>query len=258
MCKRRDILLNNAFWLGTWTLWQRDVVRFLRQRSRIIGALVPPVVFWFLIGSGLGASFRGPNYLQYFFPGTILLIVLFSSIFSTISVIEDRHQGFLQGVLVAPLSRTTVVLGKILGGTTLAVGQASLFLLAAPWAGLTVSSWSLVLAVLFLSAIGLTALGFLLAWSLDSTQGFHAVMNLFLIPMWLLSGALFPISGAAPWVGGMMRLNPLHYALDTLQSAFWVAGEPLAVAPAWHGLAVSALFSVLMTLACLWLVRRRA
>src|SRR5690242_17600116 len=110
------------FAIASGALWQREMVRFVRQRSRVIGGLVPPIVFWFLIGSGLGTSFRlampagatpsGTNYLQYFFPGTITLIVLFTAIFSTISVIEDRHEGFLQSVLVAPLSRQSLVFGK--------------------------------------------------------------------------------------------------------------------------------------------------
>src|ERR1041384_8208853 len=128
------------FCLASFTLWQREIVRFFRQRSRVIGALGPPILFWFLIGSGLGNSFHmglstpaeGINYLQYFFPGTVSLIILFTAIFSTISVIEDRHEGFLQSVLVAPLSRLSLVLGKILGGTTLAFVQALLFLCLAP------------------------------------------------------------------------------------------------------------------------------
>src|SRR5262249_33631763 len=150
-------------------------------------------------------------YLQFFFPGTVTLIVLFTAIFSTISVIEDRHEGFLQSVLVAPQSRLTLVLGKILGGTTLAFGQAVLFLCLAPVAGIRLplaSAPSLFLNLLVI-AFGLTGLGFLLAWKLDSTQGFHAIMNLLLIPMWLLSGALFPAAGAAPWIRALMTINPL-------------------------------------------------
>src|ERR1051326_4551649 len=119
------------FFLASATLWQREIVRFFRQRSRVIGALAPPILFWFLIGSGLGNSFRSAssfapvasspdvNYLQYFFPGTVTLIVLFTAIFSTISVIEDRHEGFLQSALVAPLSRISIVAGKIAGAASL-------------------------------------------------------------------------------------------------------------------------------------------
>jgi ABC-2 type transport system permease protein len=230
-----------TFWLASFTLWQRELVRFFRQPSRVIGAFAPPVLFWFLIGSGLGKSFmispelRGTGtpeqtYLHYFFPGTIALIVLFTAVFSTISVIEDRHEGFLQSVLVAPLSRVTLVLGKVLGGATLAMIQAVVFLFLAPLAGLTLpaASWIYVLAILGLMSIGLTGLGFILAWKMDSTQGFHSVMNLFLIPMWLLSGSLFPASGASPWVALLIRWNPLSYGVFALQQHLLVHGQPLA------------------------------
>jgi ABC-2 type transport system permease protein len=214
--------------LATYTLWLRDIVRFFRQRSRIVGALGTPIVFWFLLGSGLGRSFAAPpgaaadpaGYLTYFFPGTLALIVLFTAIFSTISVIEDRQQGFLQGVLLAPVPRVTIVLGKILGGTTLALLQAAAFLLLAPIARVPIAASSLpaLLAVIALLGFALTGLGFLLAWSLDSTQGFHAIMNLFLMPMWMLSGAVFPASGASGWVRVLMTINPLTYGVAALRA----------------------------------------
>src|SRR5258708_8454880 len=125
------------------------------------------------------------NYMQYFFPGTIILIVLFTAIFSTISIIEDRHEGFLQSVLVAPVSRASIVLGKIAGGTTLAFIQGVIFLCFCPLVGISVGFVPLLrlLATLLLISFGLTGLGFVIAWQLDSTQGFHAIMNLVLIPM---------------------------------------------------------------------------
>ena len=225
--------------LATYTLWLREIVRFYRDRSRVLGALGSPLVFWFLIGSGLGRSFHGGpgqqtlpgGYLQYFYPGTLALILLFTAIFSTISIIEDRQAGFLQGVLVAPVPRSAIVLGKILGGTTLAAIQGGIFLLLAPFAHVTLRPADvpgLVLVILFAS-FGVTGLGFLLAWRLDSTQGFHAIMNLFLIPMWILSGALFPASGAAGWIRGLMLVNPLTYGVSALRVLFAggaIAGEP--------------------------------
>src|ERR671923_1995413 len=126
--------------LAVGTLSWREIVRFVRQRSRVTGAFAQPLVFWLLLGGGLKASFRPPglpegtSYVEYFYPGAIALVLLFTAIFSTISVVEDRREGFLQGVLVAPVRRSTIVLGKILGGTTLAVAQAALFLLLAPLA----------------------------------------------------------------------------------------------------------------------------
>lgn len=209
------------------TLWKRDMTRFFRDRPRVIGGLVPPVVFWLLIGSGLGTSVRVPGapegltFLQYFYAGTLVLIVLFTAIFATISIIEDRREGFLQSVLVSPAPRLAVVLGKVLGSATVALLQGAAFLLLAPAAGIEPGAAGLAtaLAALTLSALGLTALGFCIAWALDSTQGFHAVMNLFLIPMWMLSGALFPASTAPAWLKAVIAVNPTAYAVTALQRA---------------------------------------
>ena len=212
--------------LATFALWRRDVVRFLRQRSRVVGALGTPIMVWVLLGSGLGSSFRadtadGPvgGYLEYFYPGTLALILLFTAIFSTISVIEDRDKGFLQGVLVAPVPRAAIALGKILAGTTLALMQAGVFLLLAPLANVSISWASLPLMAVVLGtlAFALTGLGFMLAWMLDSTQGFHAIMNLFLFPMWLLSGAVFPPTGAAEWIRWVMLINPMTYGVSAIR-----------------------------------------
>lgn len=233
-----SLVFSNVFALATLSLWRREVVRFLRQRSRIIGALGTPVVFWLLIGSGLGRSFSvgsaasdgnaggadaSVTYLEYFFPGTMALIVLFTAIFSTISIIEDRREGFLQGVIASPAPRGAIVLGKVLGSTTLAVGQALLFLIVAPLAGVPVETggFLLLFVILVILGVGLSGLGFLIAWPMDSTQGFHAIMNLFLVPMWLLSGALFPSSGAMSWVGWIMAVNPLSYGVAAIRRALY-------------------------------------
>ena len=216
----------------TISLWQREIVRFYRQRSRIVGALATPILFWLLLGSGFAGTFRsgadagGVGYAEYFYPGTMIMVVLFTAIFSTISVIEDRKEGFLQAVLVAPVARSTVVLGKILGGTTLALGQALLLLAAAPLLGfrLGIADVLLIVAILFVVAFALTTLGFLIAWKMESTQGFHAIMNLVLIPMWLLSGAFFPASGASGWLRAVMFVNPLTYGVAALRRSLYAGG----------------------------------
>lgn len=221
-----------SFGLPLVSLWWREIVRFYRQRSRVAGLLGTPLLFWLLIGSGFGDSFRsgGVGYLEYFFPGTVLMIVLFTSIFSNMSVIEDRREGFLRSVLVAPIWRGALVGGKILGGATLALLQGLLFLLLAPLLGIrmTAAQSAGAAAILFLIACALTAVGFYFAWRVDSVAGFHGVMNLILMPMWLLSGALFPASGSHPWVGWLMRLNPLSYGLSALRQALYgeAAGGP--------------------------------
>ncbi len=244
-------------WLPVMSLWRREVVRFLRQRSRVIGALGTPIVFWLLIGSGLGRSFRPPgtavgkdvHFLEYAFPGTLALIVLFTAIFAMISIIEDRKAGFLQAVIASPASRISIVLGKVLGSTTLALGQAALFLLLAPLAGvpLTIPTVLGTMAVLFLVSLGLSGLGFLIAWPMDSTQGFHAIMNLGLMPMWLLSGAFFPAGGASGWLRTIMAINPLTYGVSAIRHALYagagvvVPGEPSAS----FALLVTVLFATL-------------
>jgi len=214
--------------LPSLSLAKRELVRFLRQRHRIIGALATPIVFWLLIGGGMGHSFRaggpgGGNYLQYFFPGTVLMILLFTAIFSTISIIEDRREGFLQSVLVAPVPRAAIVLGKVLGGSALAFGQGLLFLLFAPLVGVrpTVAGVAAALLVMAVVSVALTALGFCIAWRMSSTQGFHAIMNLFLMPMWFLSGALFPVENASAPLRWVMRLNPLTYGLSGLRQSLY-------------------------------------
>jgi ABC-2 type transport system permease protein len=216
--------------LPIYSLWLRDLVRFLRQRSRVVGSLATPVLFWFVLGSGLGRSFSAGaetggagGYLEYYFAGTVALIVLFTSIFSTISIIEDRREGFLQGVLASPAPRAAIVIGKVLASATLATLNAALFLLLAPVAGipLTPTAAILALAIVLLIAIGLSALGVFIAWMLDSTQGFHAIMNLVLVPLWLLSGAFFPASGAAGWVRWVMAANPLTYGVAALRDALY-------------------------------------
>jgi ABC-2 type transport system permease protein len=256
--------------LPAMTLWQREVVRFLRQKNRVIGALATPIMFWFVIGSGMGSSFHpsgapeGFTYLEYFFPGTLLLIMLFTAIFSTISIIEDRREGFLQGVLVAPISRTAIVLGKLLGGSTLALLQSilfiALFFAISPWTGFPIPSVSALLALiplLFVIGFGLTALGYLIAWPLDSTQGFHAIMNLFLMPLWLLSGALFPADGASTWVKFFILINPLYYGLTALHLILFAPMNPPSAGPSMElCIAVLCGVAVVLLAASAWLTQR--
>lgn len=217
--------------LPAFTLWWRELVRFYRQRSRVVGVIASPLVFWLVIGSGFGTSFRSGNapgqqhYLDYVYPGALIMIVLFTSIFTMMSVIEDRKEGFLLSVMVAPVPRSAIVLGKVLGGTTLATAQGLIFLLFAPFVHVNMNLVQFLLVVLtvFLVSFSLTALGFAIAWPMDSTSAFHAIINLFLIPLWLLSGALFPLSGASTWLRWLMRINPLTYGVEALRSLLYPA-----------------------------------
>jgi len=219
----------SSLFLPIATLWQREIVRFLRQRSRVFGAIGQPLLFWLLLGAGLSPSFQPAgapehiSYLEYFFPGTILLILLFSSIFTNISIIEDRREGFLQSVLVAPIHPAGLMLGKVLGGATLALAQAIVFLLLAPTIGISLSFGMAIasVAVLAVLALGMTALGFAIAWRMESTQGFHLIMNVFLIPMWLLSGAFFPATGTPKPLQWIIAINPLTYGVSALRQCMY-------------------------------------
>lgn len=223
-------------WLAVLTLWWREINRFRRQPSRWISALTQPLVFWLLLGGGLSASFRPPGvpadtgYLEYFYPGVIVLVMLFTAIFATIAVVEDRHEGFLQGVLVAPVSRASIVLGQALGSATLAWLQGIIFLILAPLAGIPLSPASVLGVVIVLAglAFSLTNLGLIIAWRMQSTQGFHAIMNLILMPIWLLSGAFFPVSGVPFWLAWLMRINPLTYGMAALRRCLYLGHSDAA------------------------------
>ncbi len=229
------------------TLWRRELVRFFREKGRVVGALGTPLIFWLVIGSGFDNVFRpagadeSVGYLAFFLPGIVVLVLLFTAIFSTFSVIEDRQAGFLQGVLVAPVSRQAIVIGKLLGGTTLAVGQ-GLLLVAIAWlapnvnVSLTVGRFFGLVGVLTLVAFGLVGLGFTLAWRMTSSQGFHSILYLMLMPMWLLSGAVFPAESAPPWLAFLMAVNPLTYGITAVRATlgFELPGSeaslPIAIA----------------------------
>lgn len=249
--------------LPAFTLWWREIVRFYRQRARVVGVIASPLLFWVVIGSGFGTSFRSgqaagqQNYLDYFYPGVLVMIVLFTAIFTMMSVIEDRNEGFLLSVLVAPVPRAAIVLGKVLGGTTLAAVQGLVFLVFSPLVGihLTLGSFGLIALTVFLVSFALTALGFAIAWPMDSTQAFHAIVNMLLIPLWLLSGALFPLSGAAGWMRFCMMLNPLTYGVEALRGSLFPEAPTQFSLPV--NLAVTAVFCLLTFVAAWAIVNRR-
>lgn len=250
--------------LPAFTLWWREVVRFYRQPARVVGVIVSPLLFWVVIGAGFGKSLQAAatgtgSFLHYFFPGALLMIVLFTSIFTMMSVIEDRNEGFLLSVMVAPVHRSGIVLGKVLGGTTLSAVQGLLFLIFAPLIGIPIGleQFLIVALVTFLVAFALTALGFAIAWRMESAQGFHAIINLFLIPLWMLSGALFPVNGASGWIRLLMRVNPLTYGMDALLLTLFPATAPATSLALWPSIAILALFAGVVFLAGFILANRR-
>ncbi len=252
----------------------RDLRRFFRQPSRIVGSAAQPLILWVVLGAGLGGSFRpggggsgagaGVDYLEYFYPGIVVLTLLFTAIFSTISVIDDRHHGFLQAVLAAPVSRASLVLGKTLGGVAIASLQAGILLALAPLAGFRASAmdWPLLVLAIPLSALVFTAIGFAMAWWIDSTQGYHAIMSVVLIPLWILSGAMFPASGDSRWIAALMAFDPMTYTVSAVRRGFHGASLPAGLVPGHSSvtmdLALIALSALVALTAAVALCRRRA
>lgn len=230
----------------------REWVRFFRQRSRVIGAFATPVLFWVMLGFGADRVFSaegsGVGYSAYFFPGALVMILLFTAIFSTITVIDDRNEGFLQGVLVSPASRSAIVLGKALGGTGIAMVQAVLFLLFYPlvadWPGM--GAMLLVIPAMAVLAMGLTGLGLVMAWRMDSTAGYHAMMNILLMPMWFMSGAVFPVATAPIWMKAVMAINPLTYGHQVVSGLLLAGDAPDGLVPMWAAVLIVIGFALAM------------
>ena len=272
---RKDEPLTPQPWRASASLAWREILRFFRQPNRIVGSIGTPVLFWLLFGTGLKNSFSlsaagqsGTSFLEYYFAGSLVLILLFTSIFTSISIIEDRREGFLQGVLVAPVPRWSIVLGKVLGGSCIALLQGLIFLLLALTLDIKLQLLAVIqlIGLLALTSLALTSLGFFFAWRTDSSQGFHAIMNLVLMPLWLLSGGFFPIpawSASGPWSDRLlhvaMRANPLTYAVAGARHL--LEGPSPAAAAFTPGLAtcwgITLAFSVLAFAAAVWVSGQR-
>jgi ABC-2 type transport system permease protein len=220
----------------------REIVRLVREPTRIVALLGTTLLFWLVVGGGFADSFAAPDasgegdglsYGAYLLPGMVAMVVLFGTIVGAIGLIQDRHDGFLQSVLVSPAPAWSVALSKTFGGVCTTLAQALPILLAAPLLGLEVTALGVATGFLAIAcmAVGVLNVGLLLAWRIDSVAGFHGVMNLILLPMWLLSGALFPAEGAAGWMRVIMYANPLHWCHRATAGSLGI-GEP-AGALAW-------------------------
>jgi len=200
-------------------LVRREMRRFVRQPSRVVATVGTPALIWLFLASGFAGSFAPPDseagsYAEFAIPGMATMVVLFSTIFASISLIQDRQAGLLQSVIVSPCSSGVIVASKVLSGSAIASAQAVLVLamgfVVGPGPGF--AGFLLSIGAVVASAVMLTSLGLTLAWWVNSSSGFHGVMNLVLMPMWLLSGAIFPVEGASFWMRVLTLANPLHYA----------------------------------------------
>ncbi len=212
---------------AVYIIWYRDILRYWRDRWRLVASLAQPLLFLVVFGSGLSSSLggglfdggRGLSYIQFMFPGIIGMSILFTAIFGAMSIVWDREFGFLKEVLVAPIDRWAVAVGKALGSTTQAMIQGLIILILAPFVGVHLSLLT-VLEIVPLAAVlafGLSSLGVAIASMMRSLQGFQVVMNFLMMPMFFLSGALFPLTNLPGWMTVLTRINPASYGIDPLR-----------------------------------------
>ncbi len=251
---------------GIYTIWYRDILRFWYDKMRMVGAIIFPLLFLFVFGSGLGArmEFLGPgiDFTKFIFPGIIGMTVLMTSFMAGISVVWDREFGFLKEVLVAPISRVSVAVGKTLGAATVAMFQGVLILLFAPLIGISFSAWTVLalLPLMFLLAAGMGSLGILLATRIKSMEAFQAVTQMLMFPMIFLSGVFFPLQGLPAWMSVLVKINPATYGIapirqvvlgSSLDSSFGINlfGHTMSI---WNNIAVMAGFGAVMILLAMW------
>jgi ABC-2 type transport system permease protein len=221
---------------AVYIIWYRDVIRYFRDRFRLLVSLVQPLLYLVIFGTGLSSSLRGIgggagggfagglDYKQFLFGGVIGMTILFVSMFSAVSIVWDREFGFLKEILVAPIKRSAVAIGKTLGGATQAMVQGAILLLLAPVAGvkLTLVSVLEVIPLMFITAFALTAVGVALASRMRSMQGFQGMMNFLMMPMFFLSGALFPLRGLPDWMTVLTHADPLAYGVDPIRKVILI------------------------------------
>ena len=213
---------------GIYIVWWRDVIRFWRDRMRLVASLAQPLLYLVVFGSGLssalGRGFAGGaagdvSYTQFIYPGVISMSVLFTSIFGAMSIVWDREFGFMKELLVAPIDRSAIAIGKTLGGATQGVIQGVILLILAPFVGVSLTPLSVIelIWLIFVLAFGLSAMGVAIASRMRSMQGFQVVMNFLMMPMLFLSGALFPLVGLPAWLAVVTRLDPASYGIDPIR-----------------------------------------
>lgn len=233
---RRGRLARNLFTVAM--IWRREMVRFLRSRVRIVTGLAQPVLFLFVLGVGLGPvigerGIEGVSYQAFLFPGVLVMSIMFTAMFSAISIVWDREFGFLREMLVAPVSRASLVLGKAAGSASIAVLQGALLLLAAPIVDVDLSLLDALamIGLLMLLAFSIVAFGIVVASRMQRVESFQVVMGFVINPMLFLSGALFPLQGLPTWLSVAAKANPITYGVDPVRRV--LLGERGALT--WNG-----------------------
>jgi ABC-2 type transport system permease protein len=248
-------------------VWRRELIRFTRTRSRILSGFVQPILFLFVLGYGLSplvGSTAGFDFTKFVFPGVVAMSVVTTAIFSAMSIVWDREFGFLREMLVAPVSRSALVLGKTAGGASIATVQGTIMLVLAPLVGVHLTPLVVVqvVAIELLMAVSLTAFGVFVASRIEKLESFQVVMQLVLFPMLFLSGAMFPLSGLPTWLAVLTRINPLTYAIAPLRQVVFSAQQmppaarlrfPTQVTIAGHELSLAMELSIVVAFAIVFL-----
>jgi len=245
---QRTVDIRSATLRAVYMIWRRDLVRFWRDRVRVIGSLVQPLLFLVILGTGLSSALRGAggggfrdglDYQTFIYPGVIGMAVLFSSIFSGMSIIWDREFGFLKEVLVAPIDRSAVAVGKTLSGATQATVQGLVLLVLAPFVGVRMTALEVLelVGLIFCMSFALAGIGVVIAARMRSMMGFQFVLNFLVQPAFFLSGALFPVTGLPGWMTALTRVDPLAYGVDPIRRV--VLGTSGVPAPVLDGLSLT-------------------
>jgi ABC-2 type transport system permease protein len=231
-------------WRGTWVVTYRELLRFVNERSRIVSSLAFPLLFLVIFGAGfgkvIGSLAPGVNFMQFMYPGIVAMSVLTSSLFAGVSVVWDREFGFLREILVAPIGRTGIVLGKALGAGVTALLQVVIMLVLAPFLGVDLSIpivLELVPIVILLS-LGLAGLGILFASFMTSQQGFQLVIQLLIFPLIFLAGVFFPVNQVPQWLEVISKVNPLTYGVDAIRQVFLGDVQGLGVTVLGHNMSL--------------------
>jgi ABC-2 type transport system permease protein len=209
-----------------WVIAYRELVRFLQDRPRMISSFSMPIIFLLIFGAGfgrlIGQMMPGVDYIQFMYPGILAMTVLMTSVMSGVSIVWDREFGFLKEVLVSPLSRSGVLVGKAVGAATIAIVQGAIMLVLAPIVNVPINLGTVLalFPLLLILSLSLSGLGLLIGARMRSQQGFQIVMQLVIFPMMFLSGIFFPVSGVATWLGVLSKLNPVTYGIDAIRQVF--------------------------------------
>ena len=209
-----------------WVIAYRELVRFVQDRPRMISSFSMPIIFLLIFGAGfgrlIGQMMPGVDYIQFMYPGILAMTVLMTSVMSGVSIVWDREFGFLKEVMVSPLTRSGVLIGKAVGAATIAIIQGAIMLVLAPIVNVPINLGTVLalFPLLLILSLSLSGLGLLIGARMRSQQGFQIVMQLVIFPMMFLSGIFFPVSGVATWLGVLSKLNPVTYGIDAIRQVF--------------------------------------